>query len=49
MTAALEGKEIILEPLFPMPGLTVAFFKENGAVIEFMQFEGNATEFSHLK
>ena len=49
MNAALEGKETILEPFSPMPGLSVAFVKENGAVIEFMKFEGTATEFSHLQ
>ena len=48
MNAALEGKEIILEPFIPMPGLSVAFIQEDGAVIEFMKFEGGATEFAHL-
>ncbi|MBI2477121.1 MAG: hypothetical protein HYV60_00210 [Planctomycetia bacterium] len=33
----------------PMPGLSVAFVKEYGAVVEFMKFEGDATEFAHLK
>ncbi len=49
MNAELEGKEIILEPFVPMPGLSVAFAKEDGAVIEFMKFEDGATEFSHLQ
>ena len=49
MSAALEGKEIILEPFTPLPGLSVAFVKEDGAVIEFMRFEDGATEFAHLK
>ena len=39
---------MILEPFFPMPGLSVAFVKEDGAVIEFMKFEGSATEFADL-
>ena len=49
LTAALKGKEMLREPFVPMHGLTVAFFKEDGAVIEVMQFEGDATEFDHLK
>lgn len=49
MAAAIVGKEIILEPFSPMPGLSVAFVKEDGAVIEFIKFEGGATEFADLK
>ncbi len=49
ITAALRGKEMLLEAFTPMPGLTVAFFEEDGAVIEYMQFEGGATEFNDLK
>ncbi len=49
ISATIEDKEIILEPFTPMPGLSVAFVKEDGAVIEFMEFEGDATEFAHLK
>jgi len=49
MTAELKGKEIIQEPFTPMPGLSVAFIQEDGAVIEFMKFEGSATEFAHLQ
>lgn len=49
MNAAVEGKETILESFSPMPGLSVAFVKEDGAVIEFMKFEGTATEFTHLQ
>jgi hypothetical protein len=41
--------EMSLEPLTPMPGLSIAFVMEDGAVIEFMKFEGGATEFAHLK
>ena len=46
---ALEEKEVMQEPFLPMPGLTVAFFKENGVIIEYMEFEGTATEFSHIQ
>lgn len=49
IAAALKGKEMLLEAFTPMPGLTVAFFEEDGAVIEYMQFEGDATEFDDLK
>ena len=49
MNPAIEGQEMILEPFTPMPGLSVAFVKEDGAVIEFMKFEGGATEFAHLR
>ena len=48
LAAALEGKELLLEPFTPMPGLSVAFFEEDGVVIEYMQFEGGATEFDDL-
>ncbi len=49
ITVALRGKKMLLEAFIPMPGLTVAFFEEDGAVIEYMQFEGGATEFDDLK
>lgn len=49
MNAELAGKEVILEPFAPMPGLSVAFTREHGAVIEHMKFEGGATEFAHLR
>ena len=45
---ALEGKDLLLEPFTPMPGLSVSFFEEDGVVIEYMQFEGDATEFDDL-
>lgn len=48
LAAALKGKELLLEPFTPMPGLSVAFFEEDGVVIEYMQFEGDATEFDDL-
>ena len=48
LKTALEGKNLLLEPFTPMPGLSVAFFEEDGVVIEYMQFEGGATEFDDL-
>jgi hypothetical protein len=49
MDNALKGEDIVLAPFSPMPGLRVAFFMKDGAVIEYMDFEGTATEFAHLK
>ena len=37
MTAALEGKDVIIPPFEAMPGVQVAFIVYNGAPIEFMQ------------
>jgi len=34
---AMEGKQTLLEPFFPMEGLKVAFILEDGAPVEFMQ------------
>lgn len=39
LEAALEGKEILIEPNSPAEGVTVAFIVENGAPIEFLQFD----------
>ncbi len=49
MDASLEGKDVILPPFSPMPGLMVSFYLEDGAVIELMTFEGGATEFKELQ
>ena len=38
--AAMEGKEILVEPFNPMEGLTVGFIVEEGAPIELMQVAG---------
>lgn len=34
---AMQGKETLLEPFEPMPGLRVAFILDDGAPVEFMQ------------
>lgn len=34
----LEGKEVLIEPNSPSQGMTVAFIMDNGAPIEFLQF-----------
>ena len=36
---ALEGKEIIIEPNNPSPGVRVAFILEEGVPVEFMEFD----------
>jgi hypothetical protein len=40
LKAALDNKEILIPPNRPSPGVTVAFIVENGAPIEFLQFDG---------
>ena len=37
MTAALEGKNVLIPPFEPMEGVQVAFIVDNGAPVEFMQ------------
>ena len=39
LAAALEGREILIEPNSPSPGVTVAFIVDNGAPIEFLEFD----------
>jgi hypothetical protein len=39
LDAALEGKDVILDPTSPMEGLTIAFILEDGAPVELMKFE----------
>jgi hypothetical protein len=38
LAAALVGKEILIAPNSPSPGVTVAFIVDDGAPIEFLQF-----------
>ena len=38
LPAEIAGKEILIEPNSPSPGVTVAFIVHNGAPIEFLQF-----------
>ena len=35
----LKGKDVLIEPNSPSAGVTVAFIVDNGAPIEFLQFE----------
>jgi len=39
LTAALEGREVLIEPNSPSDGVTVAFIVDNGAPVEFLQYE----------
>jgi hypothetical protein len=39
LRAELAGKEVLIAPNSPSPGVTVAFIVENGAPIEFLQQE----------
>ena len=39
LEAELEGRNIIIEPNSPSPGIVVAFIEDNGAPIEFLQVE----------
>ncbi len=38
LSAEIAGKEILIAPNSPSPGVTVAFIVENGAPVEFLQF-----------
>lgn len=37
MAKAIEGKKVILEPYYPLPGYQVAFIEDGGAPIEFIE------------
>jgi hypothetical protein len=39
LAAEIAGKEILIEPNCPSEGVTVAFIVDNGAPIEFLQFD----------
>ena len=39
----IKGKNVIIEPIAPSEGLTVAFIEVNGAPIELMEYEGKNT------
>ena len=40
LDAELKGKDVLIEPNSPSEGVIVAFIVDNGAPIEFLQFEG---------
>ena len=39
LSVEIAGKEILIAPNSPSPGVTVAFIVENGAPVEFLQFD----------
>jgi hypothetical protein len=39
LTAELKGKNVIIQPNSPSPGLVVAFIEDNGAPVELMQID----------
>jgi hypothetical protein len=39
LEAALAGREVLIPPNSPSPGLTVAFIVHNGAPVELMRFD----------
>jgi hypothetical protein len=39
LCAEIAGKEILIAPNSPSPGVIVAFIVENGAPVEFLQFD----------
>ena len=39
MEEELEGREVLIEPNSPSAGVTVAFIVDNGAPVEFLQFD----------
>ncbi len=46
---AIEGKDVLIEPNSPSPGVVVAFIVENGAPIEFLSFESESHPFNELR
>jgi len=38
LKAAIKGKEILIAPNSPSPGVTVAFIVHNGAPVEFLEY-----------
>jgi hypothetical protein len=44
LDSAIAGREVLIQPNTPSPGLTVAFIVDNGAPIEFLQFDGPECE-----
>lgn len=40
---AIKGKNVIIQPNSPSPGILVAFIEDNGAPIEFLQIDPTLT------
>ena len=39
LSEAIRGKNVIIEPNSPSPGVTVAFIEHNGAPVEFLEID----------
>jgi hypothetical protein len=44
LEAALAGREVVIAPNRPVPGIRVAFIVANGAPIEFLEIEEGASD-----
>ena len=44
LDAAIDGKDVLIPPNSPSPGVTVAFIVDDGAPIEFLRFSDPASE-----
>jgi hypothetical protein len=42
--AAIRGKNVIIKPNSPSPGVVVAFIEDNGAPIEFLQIDRSVAD-----
>jgi hypothetical protein len=46
LDVALEGRQILIPPTSPSPGVRVAFILEEGAPIELLEFDGSESDSS---
>ena len=44
LEAAIAGKQILIAPNSPSPGVRVAFIEDNGAPVEFLEIRDNSHE-----
>jgi hypothetical protein len=44
LDAALEGKQILIPPNSPSPGVRIAFILDDGAPIELLEFDGKDSD-----
>lgn len=49
LKAALKGRNVIIKPNSPSPGVLVAFIEEAGAPIELLQFTKERTDVRHRR
>jgi hypothetical protein len=48
VAAEIAGKQILIEPNSPSEGVTVAFIVDNGAPVEFLQFDNPGEKFEDM-